>query len=215
MQEKKIYTYKDNFFKNNYLFRINYLFIFPYILLTQMTHLTQRKKGVCNTNIKTPEVREITRGRVWQFTLNNYKDEDIKLIESLDCNHVFQEETGAKGTKHLQGVLIYKNAISFNSLKKHLPTAHIEKGQNQNALLRYSSKKETRTGNIYTNIKEDNLLKYIDTSNTGILVVSKKKTLEDEKISGRQKFIDFMNAEMTNDIWKKLTGGADQFYYGL
>lgn len=108
----------------------------------------QRKvRGRGNTN-SLPS----SRNRSYCFTLNNYSDEDIKSIQNIDCKYCFQEETGAQGTKHLQGVLYFKNARSFAAVKKMIPRAHIEKTIDFNASVRYCSKEDSRTGKIYTNL---------------------------------------------------------------
>lgn len=97
--------------------------------------------GVSNT-IKPPLSK--TRSRNWCFTLNNYTDTHINFIKNLKCEYVFQAEKGESGTDHLQGLLIFKEAKSFESIKKLLPTAHIEKCKNLEASKKYCSKEETR-----------------------------------------------------------------------
>lgn len=68
------------------------------------------------------------RGRSWVFTLNNYTDEHVKQVESLDTLYtVYGKEVGASGTPHLQGFMYYKNQRTLSSIKKKLPTAHLEK----------------------------------------------------------------------------------------
>ena len=92
------------------------------------------------------------RIRNWFLTINNYTQEDIDIIISINCNYVFQEEQGESGTKHLQCVLMFKNARTFTSIKKLLPRAHIEICKNVNDSIRYCCKSETRIGEIYSNI---------------------------------------------------------------
>lgn len=109
---------------------------------------TSDTQGLGNTNTN-PRYRS----RNYCFTVNNYTEEDIKKIEELDCKYVFQEETGAKGTPHLQGILMFKNAMAFNKIKEMLPRgAHIEKTKNKKASIKYCSKEDTRSGEIYSNI---------------------------------------------------------------
>lgn len=64
------------------------------------------------------------------FTLNNYTteeyDELILTIKNKNIKYIIGKEVGKQGTKHLQGFLLYKNSVSFNSVKKILPKAHIE-----------------------------------------------------------------------------------------
>lgn len=116
----------------------------------------------------------MSKSRAWCFTLNNYKKEDIKHIQTLKCEYVFQEETGKNGTPHLQGYLYFTNAISFTSIKKKIPKAHIEPAKNKVASIRYCSKEDTRTGAIYTNL---DLRKYkeVDTDTVELKINEEKK----------------------------------------
>lgn len=100
----------------------------------------------CNTNI--------TKARGYCFTLNNYTAEDIDNLVKLEIEYGFQEETGESGTPHLQGYLYYPNAVSFETVKKLLPRAHIEKMQNLAKSRNYCRKEETRTGAVYSNMPE-------------------------------------------------------------
>lgn len=110
-----------------------------------------------------------SRYRSYCFTLNNYTVEDVKSIQKLNCKYCFQEEKGENKTPHLQGVLYFKNPRSFNSIKKMLPRAHIEKTINFHASVRYCSKEDTRCGHLYTNLGD--LSKY-GTNDTAQLALS-------------------------------------------
>lgn len=94
-----------------------------------------------------------SRARNWFFTFNNYDSEDIKKMTQLDCNFVFQEETGKNGTRHLQGCLFFKNARSFKSMKKIDEKIHWEVCMLPKKAAQYCCKTETRTGDVFTNIK--------------------------------------------------------------
>ena len=49
------------------------------------------------------------------------------MCKAIKYNHiVLGDEIGENGTKHIQGYVEFKNQITFKSLKKQLPTAHIE-----------------------------------------------------------------------------------------
>lgn len=66
------------------------------------------------------------------FTLNNYTDEEYVALTSEEftkkCKFlVIGKETGANGTPHLQGYVNLVKKMAFNSLKKLVPRAHIEK----------------------------------------------------------------------------------------
>lgn len=93
--------------------------------------------------------KTIIRSRNWVFTWNNYDDTSHTHIESLTDKYIYQEETGENGTKHLQGYIEFKNAISFDSVKKKLPKCHIEKCKSKEEAILYCQKEDTRTGNIY------------------------------------------------------------------
>jgi len=116
---------------------------------TSDTVKTQVDNPRCNTNIK----RGTVKNRNWCFTLNNYTQEDIKNFCSSNYNYVFQEETGKNGTPHLQGVIMYNNARTFTHMKKLNNKCHWEPCRNKQASISYCSKNDTRTGQIYTNIK--------------------------------------------------------------
>lgn len=96
------------------------------------------------------------RLRKWEFTWNNYTLDNIDtLIYKLkNVNYVFQEETGEKGTPHLQGYIEFKNARYLSALKKEFKGCYFEPCRNEEALIKYCQKDETRTGKIYKNLKE-------------------------------------------------------------
>lgn len=112
-----------------------------------MAQATQKVKGLCNTN------RAPKKSRNWCFTLNNYSDDEVAHLTQCfsDSKFLFQEEEGENGTPHLQGVVSFKNARSFASMKKLIPRAHIEPCKSFIASVRYCSKEETRVGEIYSN----------------------------------------------------------------
>ncbi len=95
-----------------------------------MTQTAQR--GLGNTKTKP------TRSRKWCFTLNNYTDEEYTSITNYckksKLTYCIGKELGKdKKTPHLQGYIEYKNPVSFNTLKKLLPKAHIEKARGTKA----------------------------------------------------------------------------------
>lgn len=68
-----------------------------------------------------------SKHRSYSFTLNNYNDDDISLLNEIECKYIiFGKEVGESGTPHLQGCINLKNPISFSSIKKKIPKAHIE-----------------------------------------------------------------------------------------
>ena len=87
------------------------------------------------------------RGRAWSWTLNNYTDDEFnQLKEMYDKDNsirylCFGVEVGESGTSHLQGYIVFKNARVFNSVKKMLPRAHLEKSKGDaNSNVVYCSK---------------------------------------------------------------------------
>lgn len=161
-----------------------------------MAQPAQKNSAVCNTKIQTAGAG---KGRNWAFTLNNYKEVDINRLTSFGGEYVFQEETGENGTPHLQGLLIYKNAVSFNSVKKLIPRAHIEKCKNKNASIRYCSKEDTRTGNIYENLRDKT---YIGTNGTR----KKGPTFEEEKMRIILENMHLSKEELAHPSWNEILG---------
>ncbi len=117
----------------------------------KLTQFKSKNRGVGNTKCaSTPP----SRSRNWFFTLNNYNDNEIDTIynEIFKTNLVtlvFQEEKGENGTPHLQGCTAYKNARSFDSMKKLLPRANWSKVKNLKNALAYCCKDETRNGKVW------------------------------------------------------------------
>ena len=76
----------------------------------------------------------MNRSRNWILT-NNYKEEEPLSNEELLKNiqnitglvyTAFQLEQGKQGTKHHQIYISFKNAKTFETIKKLFPKAHIE-----------------------------------------------------------------------------------------
>lgn len=93
------------------------------------------------------------RKRNWCFTLNNYSLEELTVLRGLvDSSNgairfvCFQPELGLAGTKHLQGTIIFRDAVTLAGVKRHgLVRGHVEVmrgtvGQS----IDYCSKEESR-----------------------------------------------------------------------
>lgn len=93
--------------------------------------------------------KEGSKARTWCFTINNHTVSDIDTLGTLFEQYVFQEETGECGTPHLQGVCRFKNARSFKAMKKMHPKAHWSVCENWLASIKYCSKTDTRTGQVF------------------------------------------------------------------
>lgn len=72
------------------------------------------------------------RSRGWCFTLNNYNETKMKIIDDIECRYCIygKEIAPTTGTHHLQGYIYFDNAITFGSIKKKMPDGtHIEKAK--------------------------------------------------------------------------------------
>lgn len=141
-----------------------------------------KKKSSCNT-------RE--RGRCWCFTLNNYETQDIKMLVQMLETFVFQEETGENGTRHLQGVMKFKNPRSFGAIKKIVPKAHIEKCRNWKASTLYCSKEATRTGKLY--VSDD--MTHLTQRHTDVDITKKYSILEVSEMTKNNLMKELLNDE--------------------
>lgn len=84
-----------------------------------------------------------TKLRSYFMTINNPMDVDKAHLLDAD-KYAFQYEAGENGTRHIQAYVYYKNAISFTSMKKRFPRAHIEKVKSIPDAIKYCTKEETR-----------------------------------------------------------------------
>ena len=88
--------------------------------------------------------------RNWMFTINNYSS--FEEPQSWNVKFlVYQEETGAEGTRHLQGYVMFPKNMRLSAVKKIHSKAHWEprRGTHEQAVA-YCTKQETRTGRQYT-----------------------------------------------------------------
>ncbi len=91
-----------------------------------------------------------SRARIWTFTINN-PDEKMeshlshpKFLSSVQTMTWQMEEGEEKNTPHIQGVVQFKNQMSFEVVKKKLPNAHIEICRNFPASKIYCTKEAGR-----------------------------------------------------------------------
>lgn len=125
-----------------------------------MTQMTQGNTcDVILNSVAGPEKPKTVRSRIWTLTINNPNDTDDTALKEIWKYH-YQYEIGENGTRHIQGVIKYKNAVSFESVKKQFPTAHIERCRNLKASINYCSKSETSTGERYSNMVENIIIDY-------------------------------------------------------
>lgn len=84
----------------------------------------------------------MNRSRGWQWTWNNYNEDDIEYINNIDCTYlIYGKEIGEeKLTPHLQGFIYFSEAKSFKTMKQILKFRHIEPAKSYEALIKYSKK---------------------------------------------------------------------------
>ena len=71
-----------------------------------------------------------TRSRSYCLTINNYDATALSTLKKLSYAYIIVgDEVGESGTPHLQIYVRLKNAVTFSSLKKKFPTAHIEQAK--------------------------------------------------------------------------------------
>jgi len=107
-----------------------------------MSHIVT-KEG----NTKLPS----SRARRWVITVNNYEESDIVTITHLFDKYIIGKEVGSENeTKHLQVYGEREHAVRFDTLKKAIPKAHLEKAKgSKQANIDYCSKE----GDFITNFK--------------------------------------------------------------
>jgi len=86
-------------------------------------------------------------GTVWSITINNPTEDDrtaLKTWPSFVKETVYQDEIGEENnTLHIQGMVKCRYTVKFNSIKRWLTRAHIQKARNSDALKNYVQKSET------------------------------------------------------------------------
>ncbi len=136
-----------------------------------------------------------TISRSWFFTWNNYNDLDIKfLLTQLHSafSYIFQEEISSTGTEHLQGVIRWKNAIRFSTLKKWNKSIHWERCRSFKHAVNYCNKEETRNGKIFSK----NVAQYLtDTKSSRLKQTEFLAFLKIQKLKMLKSLIDEFTVE--------------------
>lgn len=106
--------------------------------MTQTKAIISIKEQIENSRCDKKDLKD----RSWVFTLNNYTKEDEDAIQSLNYRYVIygREIAPGTGTPHLQGFIYFDNAITFSSICKKIPRAHIEKCRDVQASIAYCKK---------------------------------------------------------------------------
>lgn len=89
------------------------------------------------------EANEMSRGRHWCFTLNNYTDDDIERLNALDQEVdylIYGKEVGASGTPHLQGFVTFRTRIRRRSAIEKIGQAHFSIARNIDQAIEYCKK---------------------------------------------------------------------------
>lgn len=74
--------------------------------------------------------KPLSKSRRYCFTINNPIEDDDYDLEHISYKHIiYAVEIGEENTRHYQGYIEFENPISFQSVKKKLPRAHIEKAK--------------------------------------------------------------------------------------
>lgn len=69
----------------------------------------------------------MSKSRDYCYTINNYTDAHIELLQELDCAYVvYGKEVGESGTPHLQGYVRFPTPRTMKSVINKIPGAHIE-----------------------------------------------------------------------------------------
>lgn len=90
-----------------------------------------------------------SRSRIWVFTYNNPSVSGVsavswgQLLESAGADrYIFQLEQGVSGTEHFQGVVSFRNQVSFSTLRQLDGSVHWERCKNFRASIAYCSKRD-------------------------------------------------------------------------
>jgi hypothetical protein len=87
----------------------------------------------------------MSRNRNYFFTWNNPPDDYGTYLQSLSTKYlVYQLESGASGTRHVQGMCSFSSAKSHSAARKLLPGCHVENTRDVAAAIKYCKKDESR-----------------------------------------------------------------------
>jgi hypothetical protein len=83
----------------------------------------------------------MSRSRSYVFTLNNYTEPEELYVQGVECEYlVYGREKGESETPHLQGFIKFRNARTFNAMRKMFPRAHVEICRSVGDSIRYCKK---------------------------------------------------------------------------
>lgn len=102
-------------------------------------------------NTKSSEKVKINSAKNWCFTYNNYPDAPIfiQLLRTVCKRFICQQEVGEKGTPHIQGYVEFEFKCRPKE-KVKIPQIHWEVARDVAQSIKYCSKEDTRSGEIFT-----------------------------------------------------------------
>jgi hypothetical protein len=66
------------------------------------------------------------RSRQFCFTWNNWTEDTVGVLTELKCKYLlYGKEVASTGTRHLQGVVVYKEALTASAARKRMKGAHV------------------------------------------------------------------------------------------
>lgn len=101
------------------------------------------------------------------FTLNNYTEENINFINTIDCKYIiYGKETGENNTPHLQGFIVLHKRLAVSKVLKILPNeCHVEicKGSAKQNITYYKKQNEfVERGTAPVRGKRNNLTEMVN-----------------------------------------------------
>lgn len=93
--------------------------------------------------VQEQKVKADAKSRNWQFTWNNYTEEEEVYVQQIakQAKYLcYGREKGEQGTPHLQGMVCFKNAKPFSTVRNLFKNNHVEICKNVKALITYCQK---------------------------------------------------------------------------
>lgn len=93
--------------------------------------------------------------RRWCFTINCYTQDELLRLHKLSQKssvkfYAYQEETGKKGNKHIQGYMEFNGPRRFTTWKNQFPTIHMERSRgSRDQNVKYCNDIKKRTGQAW------------------------------------------------------------------
>ncbi len=91
------------------------------------------------------------KARHWFITWNSYPEDWKVMLGGIVglTKYCVQEEKGDTGNEHLQGVLVFRDPMSWIDLCGFAVGCHFEKARDLKACVKYCSKERTRDGELW------------------------------------------------------------------